>query len=272
MSGAVGRQSPRLLAPGEPGRRGTRSIPARRSGRDVVKRPLPRSCRAETRIRMAALLRKRWELAGSSRGTGAREVVRVARFDRTHRASSPPGGRKVSWGNEGASQSRARKHRLTRGTGRRWRRNGARRHVFQFRIHVASACRVSARRLKDTKRGVLGSTRVRPLPALARRGPRSAGQHRGDGSPQGDISRHISASGGAEADSGVPAGDNGERQRSTWFGQGSTRTEKAQGESASSTLKRCRTSGAPSDDRPKLATANSFADLSRFWSRERSGT
>lgn len=117
VSGAVGRQSPRLLASGEPERRGTRSMPTRRSGRGVVKRPLPRSCCAETRIRAAALQRKRQERAGSSRGTGTREVVRVARFDRTHRASSPPGVRKGSWRNEGASQERARKHRLTRGTG-----------------------------------------------------------------------------------------------------------------------------------------------------------
>lgn len=43
-------------------------------------------------------------------------------------------------------------------------------------------------------------------------------------------------------------------------GQRSTKSEKVQGESASSALKRCRSSGASDRERPKLATANSFVD------------
>lgn len=90
----------------------------RRSGSGVVKRPLPRSCSEEARLFGAPLTRKRQERAGNTRGTGTREVVRVARIDRTHRASSPPGGRKTSWWSKRALAGKgARKHRLTRGTG-----------------------------------------------------------------------------------------------------------------------------------------------------------
>jgi hypothetical protein len=60
--------------------------------------------------------------------------------------------------------------------------------------------------------------------------------------------------------SGVPTSDNESIRWSTRFGEGSTRSEKAQGESASSTLKRRRSSGAPERDRPKLTAANSSVD------------
>jgi hypothetical protein len=50
------------------------------------------------------------------------------------------------------------------------------------------------------------------------------------------------------------------RQRSTRLGEGSSRTEKVRGGSASSTLKWRRFSGAPDRERPKLTTANSFVD------------
>ena len=56
------------------------------------------------------------------------------------------------------------------------------------------------------------------------------------------------------------------------FGEGSTRSEKAQGESASSALKRRRSSGAPERDRPKLTTANSFVDSPPSWPREWPGS
>lgn len=107
----------------------------------------------------------------SGRSTlGAREVrvheksfgwhVSIGRIARLHRREAA----RSRGGTRALAKKRARKHRLTRGTGHRLRRNGARGHVFQFRIDVTSACRVSARRLTDTKRGVLGSTCVRPLP------------------------------------------------------------------------------------------------------------
>jgi len=41
-----------------------------------------------------------------------------------------------------------------------------------------------------------------------------------------------------DSDSGVPAGDDRECQRSTRFGEGSSRSEKVHGESASSTLEK----------------------------------
>jgi hypothetical protein len=60
--------------------------------------------------------------------------------------------------------------------------------------------------------------------------------------------------------SGVPTSDNESIRGSTRFGEGSTRSEKARGESASSTLKRRRSRGAPERDRPKLTAANSSVD------------
>jgi len=62
-----------------------------------------------------------------------------------------------------------------------------------------------------------------------------------------------SASGGTETDSGVPEGDIRECQRSTWSGEGDTRSEKDRGSSASSALKRRRSSGASGHARSKLA-------------------
>jgi hypothetical protein len=65
-------------------------------------------------------------------------------------------------------------------------------------------------------------------------------------------SKRDSASGGSETDSGVPAGDH-ESVRGRWlFGKGSTRSEKVQGEFASSALKSRRFSGAPHAVSPKL--------------------
>ena len=69
-----------------------------------------------------------------------------------------------------------------------------------------------------------------------------------------------SASGGQVTDSGVPWSDIRECQRSTRSGEGSTRSEKDQGLSASSALKRRRSRGAPERDRPKLTAANSSVD------------
>jgi len=72
--------------------------------------------------------------------------------------------------------------------------------------------------------------------------------------------------------SGVPASDNESIRWSTWFGEGSPRSEKGQEGSASSALKRRRSSGAPERDRPKLTTANSFVDPPPSWPREWPGS
>jgi len=68
--------------------------------------------------------------------------------------------------------------------------------------------------------------------------------------------------------SGVPASDNETIRWSTRFGEGSTRSEKVQGVSASSALKRRRSRGAPERDRPKLTAANSSVDPPLSWPRE----
>jgi len=70
----------------------------------------------------------------------------------------------------------------------------------------------------------------------------------------------------------VPASDNESIRWSTRFGEGSTRSEKVQGEFASSTLKRRRSSGAPERVRPKLTAANSSVDPPPSWPREWPGS
>jgi hypothetical protein len=69
----------------------------------------------------------------------------------------------------------------------------------------------------------------------------------------------------------VPASDNESIRGWTRFGEGSTRSEKVQGEFASSALKRRRSRGAPERDRPKLTTANSFVESSSFLATRRAG-
>jgi hypothetical protein len=64
---------------------------------DVVKRPVPRSCRTEPKTP--------WGVPAAKVASASREHTRcgctflewVAEIDRTHRASSAPGGRKASW-------------------------------------------------------------------------------------------------------------------------------------------------------------------------------
>lgn len=76
-------------------------------------------------------------------------------------------------------------------------------------------------------------------------------------SPHGDGGQRIGRHRGR---SGVPTSDNESIRWSTRFGEGSTRSEKVQGEFASSALKRRRSRGAPERDRPKLTAANSSVD------------
>lgn len=89
----------------------------------------------------------------------------------------------------------------------------------------------------DTTEGVLGLLPVLPSPVIRSRVLRLAGQsqlHHPQGACDGQrIGRH-------RGWSGVPASDKESIRWSTWFGEGSTRSEKVQGEFASSALKRRR--------------------------------
>jgi hypothetical protein len=68
-----------------------------KAGSDAVKRPVPRSCRTEPKTP--------WGVPAAKVASASREHTRcgytflewVAEIDRTHRASSAPGGRKASW-------------------------------------------------------------------------------------------------------------------------------------------------------------------------------
>jgi hypothetical protein len=91
--------------------RGSKSVGARPAEADLggVKRLVPRSSRADPKIREAPTLRK-WRSDPGTHGVRVHAVyVRVAEVGRTHFASCPPLGRKAPWWNQqGASQKEAR--------------------------------------------------------------------------------------------------------------------------------------------------------------------
>jgi len=96
-----GKKTPTLVIPRSVARpESTSSVfdvdPPKRST-DVVKRPVPRSCRTEPKtpwdVRAAKVARASRERSRC----GCTQFVWVAEIGRTHRASSPPGGRKACW-------------------------------------------------------------------------------------------------------------------------------------------------------------------------------
>lgn len=120
----------------------------------------------------------------------------------------------------------------------------------------------------DTMSGVPGLVPVVPSPARRRKVLRLSG-HASHRLPRKGQALHEAALGRKRNPTRVCRRVTAERQRSTRFGEGSTRSEKDRGESASSALKRRRSRGAPHrDPRPKLAAANSSADPPLPWPRE----
>jgi len=119
-TGTVGRQRPRSRSPPATERtRGSKSVGARPAEADLggVKRLVPRSSRADPKVRGAPTLRKGRSEPGTNEVRVHAVHVRVAEVDRTHFASCPPSGRKARWWNQqGASQKEAQKHGLTPGT------------------------------------------------------------------------------------------------------------------------------------------------------------
>jgi len=185
-------------------------------------------------------------------------IVRVAEVGRTHRASCPPGDRKVSWR---ARMLAGNKLEAPPDAGHEWTDGEPMREQAQTIIKGARIRLVGlGSQVLDTKEDVLGLPPVAPLRVRRSDVLWLVGQsqwHHPRGACHGQrIDRH-------RGRSGVPAGDKESVRWSTRFGEGSTRSEKDQGEFASSTLKRRRSSGAPRRDRPKLTTANSFVDPPR---------
>jgi hypothetical protein len=70
-------------------------LPKRSS--DVVKRPVPRSCRAEPKTPWDVPAAKVASVSRERARCGCTQFVWVADIGRMHRASSPPGGRKTCW-------------------------------------------------------------------------------------------------------------------------------------------------------------------------------
>jgi hypothetical protein len=69
----------------------------------------------------------------------------------------------------------------------------------------------------------------------------------------------------------VPASDNESIRWSTRFGEGSTRSEKVQGEFASSALKRCRSQRCAAYRSVEAGEANRFIDRSSFLTTRMAG-
>lgn len=112
---AVGRQRPRLVAGAKrrnQSRRRLRSLRSAEAVSGVVKRPVPRSSRAEPRLCEAPTRRKLRKRTRERTRCGCTQFrLRVAEVDRTHRVSCLPGGQKPRGGCEskqGASRKEAR--------------------------------------------------------------------------------------------------------------------------------------------------------------------
>jgi hypothetical protein len=84
-------------------------ISSRRSGWSGVKHSVPRSSRADPKVREAPTSRKRRSDPGTHEVRVHAVHAWVAEVGRTHFASCPPSGRKARWWNQqGASQKEAR--------------------------------------------------------------------------------------------------------------------------------------------------------------------
>jgi hypothetical protein len=257
-TGAVGRNTP---TPYRAGRRvsGLRvrivDPPKRSTG--VVKRSVPRSSRAEPRLCGASTRRKSRQRTGNARGAGKRN--RTGGRSRSDASRVLLAGR--SQGLVAARRALAgRKLEAPPDAGHEQREGEPVRGVMTFPITGTRdiGLWVSARRLTRRRKAFSG-THV-------------SGPHRqGTQGPLASRSSCVERS----ARNAPPAAHRAVRrptraclrvtrecQRSTRVGEGSTRIEKVRGESASSALKRRRSSGAPDRARPKLATANSVADPS----------
>jgi hypothetical protein len=87
---------------------------------------------------------------------GYTPIVRMADVDRTHLASCPPGGRKTSWRQQGASRKEARSPSDTGHVVER-RRSGAREHSANQNLRRALGLRIPRRR-----KAIPGSRPPRP--------------------------------------------------------------------------------------------------------------
>jgi hypothetical protein len=68
-----------------------------KAGSDAVKRPVPRSCRTEPKTPWGVPVAKAASASREHTRCGCTFLEWVAEIDRTHRASSAPGGPKASW-------------------------------------------------------------------------------------------------------------------------------------------------------------------------------
>jgi hypothetical protein len=160
---------------------------------DVVKRPIPRSCRAEPKIPWGVHAAQAAAASRERARCGCTQVVWVAEVGWTHRASSAPGGRKTSWRfTEGASREQAREHRLTRGTGGKKANRCAGSRPYQ--VFVSSACgfRLAGSRYDGRRSRITG---YRAFTGKAVRDPSTRRSNLGTRTPQGECVTS-SASGG----------------------------------------------------------------------------
>jgi len=100
-----GKKTPTLVPSGNESRARRRSAEA---VLDVVKHPVPRSCRTEPKTPWGVPAAKAARASREHTRCGCTQFVWVADIGRTHRASFTPGGRKACWWSKGASQEEVR--------------------------------------------------------------------------------------------------------------------------------------------------------------------
>ena len=235
---------------------------------DAVKRPDPRSCCAEPRLRGTSTRRKSRERAGNERGAGKRKsygwqtsIGRIARLGRRE-VARPRGGIRALAG---------RKPEAPPDAGHGWREGETVRGLHAPPIRnvwrPGLGFRLGGSRYDGRRSWALARS------ALTGGAKRSSLAGRSTSRTWSARSVLWSAHRAVRKPTRACLAVTTERQRSARFGEGSSRSEKAQGESASSAqTKMRRTRGAPGRDWLKLATANSFADSSPAWPRERPGS
>jgi hypothetical protein len=162
--------------------------------------------------------------------------------------------------NQGASRKEARKHRLTRGTSREKAKRCANKRSQLKRYAQVRFAGFGSQGLGTTE-DVLGLSPVLPSRARRREVLRLEGESQSHDTLPRKGSRRVDGQriGRHRGWSGVPSSDH-ENVRGRRGSVKAPRGPKGQEEFASSALKRCRSSGAPGRDRPKLTAANSSVD------------
>jgi len=203
----------------------------------VVKHPVPRSTARSPRLRADP----RGESRVASREPtryGYTSIVQVAEVGRTHRASCSPGGRKTCWTN----RALARRKLEAPPDAEHEPRDGETVRGKALTLNTYALVRFAGfgPYALDTTEGVLGLSPVLPSRVWRREVLRLEGESTSLLHRVRAVATRRKAHRSAQRLVGRAFEQPRECQRSTRFGEGSTRPEKGQEGFASSALKRCR--------------------------------